>query len=211
MKKGLGVFAAVLLLAAVIPQPAAADVTFDLGVKGGISLAKVKTSDEIFDWCNLMKPVLGVFFSLNLNEQFSVQPEIYLLKQGGKYEEEIEGDTYKLIWLFDYIHIPVLAKVKLASDGEVKPIIFAGPAFGYLVRARQKYYENGTLMDDEDVMEFLKKPNISAVFGGGVEIILEKLLLILEVRYDLGLVNVLDDPDDSVNTNALMIMAGLGF
>jgi hypothetical protein len=212
MKKALVVFAAVLFLAAVVPQPAAAETTFDLGVKGGISMAKVKFSDGPeggFD--NLNKPVFGVFFSLNLNEFFSIQPEVLFLQQGGVYEDDSKEISYKYELAMTYIHIPVLAKVKLVKEGTVRPILFAGPAVGFLTKAVERYYEDGALEGEEDVKEYLKSTNFSAVFGGGVEIVLDKLLLVLDVRYDLGLASVNAEGSDSIKTNALMFMAGIGF
>ena len=44
MKKGLLVFAVVLLFAAFVPRPVAAAVDFDLGIKAGVSLAHIKSS-----------------------------------------------------------------------------------------------------------------------------------------------------------------------
>ncbi len=210
MKKILVVFAALSVLAAVIPQPAAAETTFDLGVKGGLSMAKVKFSDAEEPFSSLNKPVFGVFFSLNLNTFFSIQPEVYLLKTGG-YIEMDKGEIYRYELAFDYIHVPVLAKIKLIREGSMRPILFAGPAFGFLTKAMEKYYIDGVLDEEQDVKEYLKSSNISVVFGGGVEFVLDKILLVLDVRYDLGLANINNDGDTTIKTNALMIMAGVGF
>jgi hypothetical protein len=211
MKKVLVVFAAFLILAAFIPQKASAEVDFDLGIKAGISLAKIRFDEGMMeDFCSLKKPVVGAFFSLNLNDFLSVQPEIFLLQQGGSFEM-IKDGTYRYELAFTYIHIPVLAKVKLIKEGQVKPILFAGPAVGFLSKAVERYYMDGVLEDEESVKQYLKSTNFSAVFGGGVEFALEKLLLVLDVRYALGLYNINEDGEGSIKTGAIMIMGGVGF
>lgn len=213
MKKGILIFAVVLLLAAFIPQPVAAAIDVGLGVKGGISLAKVKWSDETEATCNLLQPVFGVFAAFNLSKSIAIQPEIYLLTQGGTEDLTEEGDleTYTFKAFFRYIHVPVLVKVRLMQEGKFRPILFAGPAVDFLLSAHEKWYFGGELDDDYDVKEFLKTTNFSAVFGGGVEIMMSKLMLILDVRYDMGLANINAMGTDTLKTKALMFMVGVGF
>lgn len=211
MKKVLVVFAVVLLLATFAPQRASAEVTFDLGVKGGLSLAKIKLDEvEAEDFGSLKKPVVGAFFSLNLNDFFSVQPEIWLIQHGGSMEDVLKEAVYKYELVFSYIHIPVLAKVRLMKEGQVKPILFAGPAVGFLTKAVERYYIDGVLDEEADVKEYLKSTNFGAVFGGGVEFVMDKLLLILDIRYNLGLANI-NDGEESIKANAVLITAGIGF
>ena len=209
MKKIFTVLAAVLFLAAFIPQQASAEVTFNLGAKGGFSFAKIKFDEIPEDFCSLKKPVVGVFFSLNLNDFLSIQPEAFYLQHGGSVEDVKEA-VYKYELAFSYIHIPVLAKVRLIKEGQVRPVLFAGPAVGFLSKAVERYYIDGVLEEEGDVKEYLKSTNFSAVFGGGVEFALEKLLLILDVRYAMGLYNI-NDGEESIKTGALLIMAGVGF
>jgi hypothetical protein len=210
MKKNLAVFGAILLFAFIIPRPAAAEVDFDLGVKGGLSLAKIKFDEAGEDFCSLKKPVFGAFLSLNLHEFFSIQPEIFFLRHGGMIEEVTPDYTYKYEIVLSYIHIPVLVKTRLMTEGQVRPILFAGPSFGFLTKAVDRYYEEGAQGDEDDIKEYLKSTNFSAVFGGGVEISLETMFLVLEIRYDLGFSNI-NKAEESIKTNALMIVAGVGF
>jgi hypothetical protein len=211
MKKGILIFAAVTLLATFVPQPLAAAVDIDFGVKGGISLAKIKWSDETEATCNLLQPVFGVFAAFNLSQSIAIQPEIFLLTQGGKDEYGIDLDTYAYKAFYRYIHVPVLAKVRLMKEGKFRPVLFAGPAVDILLSAHEKYYINGVLDEDSDVKEYLKNTNISLVFGVGVEHMMDKLTLILDVRYDLGLVSIEAIGTDLLKTKALMFLVGVGF
>ena len=44
--------------------------------------------------------------------------------------------------LLNYIHVPVLAKFRFGT-GQLKPILFAGPAVSFLTTATEKMYFNG--------------------------------------------------------------------
>ena len=86
MKKVAVVGVCALLTLAFVPRQAAAEVTFDLGLKGGISFAN---TTEVYDGTKypttsaLTKPVFGVFVSINLNKTFSLQTEAYIMTQRG--------------------------------------------------------------------------------------------------------------------------------
>jgi hypothetical protein len=214
MKKGILVFTVALLFAAFVPRPVAAAIDFDWGIKGGLSLASEKWSDDSSASKLLGKPVFGVFFTFNLNKSFAIQPEVYFLTQGGIYTYEPEGIAYKYIDAYNYLHIPVLAKLRLMPDKKLTPIVFAGPAVGVLLSAHEKYYADDVLEWDKSVKTWYKSTNFSVVFGGGVEYKLDKLMLVLDVRYDLGLANIdkSDMPNpDTLKTRTLMFMVGVGF
>jgi hypothetical protein len=210
MKKGILVFTVALLFAAFVPQPVAAAI--DFGVKGGLSLGSyVWTGEDAIG--GLKTPVFGFFFAFNINKTFAIQPEIYFLTQGGTDTYELDTTTYKYVDRWNYIHVPILAKVRLMPNGKLTPILFAGPALDYLLSAHYKYYVDDVEEYDKNIESYFKKTNISVVFGGGVEYKMDKLMLVLDIRYDLGLVNIdsYNDPTDALKTRALMFMVGVGF
>jgi hypothetical protein len=213
MKKGILVFAVALLFVALVPRPVAAALNIDWGIKGGFSLAREKWSDETTASDNLTKPVFGAFLAFNLNKSFAIQPEVYYLTQGGIWQSESDLVTTKWVGTYNYLHIPVLAKVRFMTDKKLSPIIFAGPALGFLLSAHEKYYVDGALNYSKSIKTWFKKTNFSVVFGGGVEYKLDKLLLVLDIRYDLGLANIdlSDIPTDTLKTRSLMFMVGVGF
>ncbi len=212
MKKGILIFTVVLLFAAFVPRPVAAAINFDLGVKGGLSLASYKWTGESASDV-LTRPVFGVFFAFNLNKTFAIQPEVYYLTNGGIYNYDFEGTPYKYVDLDKYIHVPVLAKLRFMPDKKLSPIVFAGPAIDFLMSAHYIYYADGVLEWDKDVKAFLKNTNFGVVFGGGLEYKMDKLMLILDIRYDLGLTNIDrgNDPTDALKLRAFMFMVGVGF
>jgi hypothetical protein len=213
MKKVLGVVSAALLLAALLPSPAAAGVTFDLGIKAGVSFARVNWIDEGAEDASgfMAQPVFGAFVAINVNKTFTFQPEVYLLTRGGRWTEE-EGETItKWVEKWRYIHIPLLAKVHIKPGGKAVPIVFAGPAVNFNLSAKGQVFEDGTLVDDYDFKDFVRGTSLSLVFGGGLEYQMDKLMLILDLRYDLGLTNPITFVGEKVKSGTLMLMAGVGF
>lgn len=213
MRKALGVLACAALLTAFLPRPAAAEVTLDLGLKGGINLASVTYSwlGEADNSSSSLNPVIGGFLAINFNKTFAFQPEIYFLNSGGKWVWDEKTYSFKEIEKIGAIHIPLLAKVHLIQEGKAIPILFAGPAVDFILSAKGKFYVDDVLDEEYDFKEFIKHTNFSVVFGGGVEIMMDKLMLVLEGRYDLGLTDLHADVNEVYKLKGLMVMIGIGF
>ena len=180
----IGTFAAVLIL----PQTAAADVRF--GIKGGANIANVNGnfSDELSDWKSTVGFCAGVFLELNLGRILTIQPEVLYTVKGA------DSGTGKL--KFDYIEIPVLLKVRIPT-GSIHPFIFAGPAFGFNLKALIEGYE----ISDMPAADY------SAVLGGGLQL---GRSIHIDVRYTMGL-QKLDIPDlETIDLKNGVLSATLG-
>jgi hypothetical protein len=166
----IGAFAAALLL----PRPAAADVRF--GIKGGANVASVNgnLADQVENWKTTFGFCGGIFLELNLGRILTVQPEVLYTMKG--------ADTGVGKLTFDYIEVPVLLKVRIPT-GAVHPFIFAGPAFGWNLKAAIEGVEIGDM----------PTADYSAVLGGGLQL---GRAIHLDVRYTLGLQKLqIPDPD----------------
>jgi Outer membrane protein beta-barrel domain len=209
VKKALIVLTVFLCVAAFAPRPAAASV--DFGLKGGLSLSNITWSSGDVDATSLMKPVFGAFVAFNLGPVFAIQPEVYYWTGGAKSEDVFGEDVVEMQLKFNYIHVPLLAKLRFGS-GSVKPMLFAGPAVSFLTTAKEVIYVNGVLEEDMDVKEFLKSTDVSAVIGTGLEFAMGKLLLILDARYNLGFANIdAKSSETTMKNKAWMFMLGVGF
>ena len=63
-----------------------------------------------------------------------------------------------------------------------------------------------------DIKPFLKSTDFSAVFGTGLEYAMNKITLILDVRYNLGFTNInIKGEETSIKNKAWMFMLGIGF
>jgi hypothetical protein len=216
MKRSSLAVAAVLILTVLDPRSAAAQVTFVPGVKGGLSISTLRASGE--SWSSLKRPALGAFLSINLDKTISIQPEIYWLTKGGAasaghfYDEFGNLIEIEYRWGLSYIHLPVLAKLHPIPKGTFRPVLFAGPAFDILLRAVRGAYYNGQLADEMNITDAYKGISWDFVAGVGLEVALNKVVLVAEARCTLGLTNIVRlYPDYSQKTRALMFLAGFGF
>jgi len=162
----------------VLPHTAAAGVRF--GIKAGANVANVNGNfaDNISDWETLVGFCGGIFVEFNLGRLLTLQPEVLYTMKGAEAtieEGEITG-TGKL--RFDYIEIPILLKVRIPT-GSLHPFVFAGPAFGFNVKAT---FED--LTGDATDVDGANKVDYSAVLGGGLQL---GRSIHVDVRYTMGL------------------------
>lgn len=98
-----------------------------------------------------------------------------------------ETDDFAL----DYLEIPILAKVAFGSS-PVRPYLFAGPSFGFLLSASDHQTQTQLGYDQTvDVSSSYSGMDLSLLFGGGVSYQLTGgTQLFADAGYALGLVNV---------------------
>lgn len=211
MKKTAAIVLSVALAAAITPVPASADVGLGLGIKGGVSLGISDYSGEGDLPSRVARPVFGAFVSIDLGGLLAFQPELYFVTQGGKWVQDLEGRN-EVIAKLTTIHIPALLKLRPARIGRLAPVLFAGPALDLILSAKHGYYADGELVEENYYPFTLKKTGFDIIFGGGLDVDMDDFKLILDVRYDLGLANLLSgDPGQTYKTSALMVLAGIGF
>jgi hypothetical protein len=175
------------------------------GVKAGLNLANVM-GDDAEETSMKVGAVGGVFMCYDITEIFALQPELLFTMKGAKYDE---GDT-TMSWKTSYIEIPVLFRVNLPTEGKIKPMLYAGPALGILMSAKD---------EDEDVKDYLKTMDIGVVAGAGVAYQLEKGAISFEARYEIGMSTVYDLTDEELEgreqpdlkNSVISFMVGYGF
>ncbi|WP_210461929.1 MULTISPECIES: porin family protein [Rufibacter] len=139
-----------LFVAVVASYAAQAQATF--GIKGGLNYSNLSgdlQNEERFN--NKIGFNAGVYFNAPVvGDFFSIQPEVLYSNKGYKYDDKVEtnllGTEYRYEGTanFNYIDVPVLARVKASSF-----FFEAGPQVSYLVSVndKTKEYRNGELVD----------------------------------------------------------------
>lgn len=212
MRKGLTVFAAVLLVATLVPRQAAAQVTFNFGVKAGASLSNVSWSDDDGREKPILRPTVGVLGVVNLSPMFAVQTELNYVTVGEWWEDTDFVDTWKIVEDFGYLQVPVLLKVRLIPESKVAPFLCAGPLLGVLLSAHEKEYTDGELVDDIEWKSYFKSTDFGVAFGGGAEFMAGKLKVFVDARFNLGFTNVYQYTTTySMKTRALVVAGGILF
>lgn len=207
MKRLMIVFLAVLFVAALVPQNLAAGV----GIKGGFNFSNisVKPADpEMPDFQNMRGLTGGLFFSLSLGF-IGIQPEILYSRRGMMYEIDTEN---KIEYMADYIEGLVLVKLSILPVGPIRPVIFGGPSYGYLLKAKGRMTTpEGTV--EEDLADMFEKTEWAAVFGGGLDFKLAGILLTVDGRYHMGLTNVSTEVEvgQTVKNKGFSVLVGIGF
>jgi len=208
----------VLVLAVLVSAPVMAATTFNWGIKAGLSYSKDAWSGDDGSAKPLFRPTFGVFAVIDLKPNLAIQPEVDYLITGDKWKDTFDSTTSTEVIAFSYLHIPVLVKYGFSQAGKIRPSVFAGPALGILLSAREKGYTNGGLDYDENIKDLFKSVDVGLDFGLGAEMAFGKMKGLLDLRYYLGLTNAYQPPtmlmsivDFSMKNRALIFTVGLIF
>ncbi len=120
-------------------------------------------------------------------------------------------------FVLNYLEVPILAKVALGSGG-VKPYLFAGPSFGFLLSATDHQVQTALGYDQTvDVSPNFNTFDASLLFGAGVSYDLTPggTQLFADAGYALGLVNVENttntQTNETLSSRDVRIAAGVMF
>jgi opacity protein-like surface antigen len=135
------------------------------GAKAGMNVSTI--SDEGFDDTkSKVGYYAGVFMNVPVSESFSIQPEVLYNNLGSKVSSTVLGTTYSSTLNLDYVAVPVMFQYKATPQFYLE----AGPEFGFLVNAKQKFDDGSsstvTELDKEDFNSF----NMGVGLGLGFDI-----------------------------------------
>ena len=186
--------------------------------KAGISLSKVE-----LDVSQGMKSkigfTLGIAYNHEVNEIFSVQPELYFIQKGFRqdFHQSENGLSIDADGKFaiNYLELPILAKASF-GEGDVKFFLNGGPylAFGLGGKFKTDYTisflgdsESETVEgkvkfgdsddSDDETVYFDNRIEFGVQFGGGV-MLNEKIMI--DLRYGHGLTNMTDESGSNDGT-----------
>jgi len=202
-----------------------------VGLKGGLAVSGLQSSNKDFtpflgyevSWLQhgTSNPVfglqLGAFYTFNLSDEFSFQPELYFVQKGYQFDHTpLYNTNYSLH--INYLELPVLVEYNLPFDWGFNPMIIAGP-FAALKLSGNKQIR---FLNEEINGEVSNVNNFDygIVFGIVTEFSAWNGELIFDLRINLGFTNVLSQPDDfislyddpgTVKTRAITLMTGYRF
>lgn len=189
--------------------------TAQIAIKAGVNLASIaesSTEETYADYKN--KSVTGfqagLAFDLGLSSLFTIQPEILFIQKGGKTTYAVD-DNNKIDYryYYNYVEVPVLAKLKFYGSGDNGSGFYfvAGPFAGLAMGGKTKTTttllgvsttrEDDFNFDNNDSADRQKRMDWGLSFGGGVKL----GAVILDLRYNLGINNLLDNDANNNNDN----------
>jgi len=205
-------FTLVLLVSLLLVATVTAESQMKFGVKAGVVMANMSGDGwdtiEEFDSVTIEKKFLmgmagGLFVEFPLGTSgVSLQPEFLYVMKGSKGETTEDGETYTMKLKNDYIEVPVLIKYNFTSAGKASPFMFVGPVaafnIGSKIMVEDPPAEDSTL-GDKDV-ENAKGLDFGLTIGGGLGLAMgQSGKLTFDLRYTIGLANVYEDADDSID------------
>jgi hypothetical protein len=192
---------------------------FDVGITGSES--------AIFLWGNeILKkfhtPAMGfstgIFFQYNINNVISLRPELAYERKGSVIKVELTDAKGNLTgngtinFNFNYLVLPVL--VRASSGKDVPFFINAGPYIGYLLD-QYTITKGDNIPTTTSTITSIKKLDMGFSAGVGLSVpIKRKLVISLEIRNNLGLLNVSQLPvinNGTIRTNSTNILLSLAY
>lgn len=231
----------IVIMSLLMVIPASAQI-FGIGAKGGLNFANLRGDitivEEDFEFSLDLKNktgfVAGVSFSSGLLPFITLQPEILYSEKGARFEEtetiplddlgfpgQTASATVDGTIDLKYIEIPILIRARLPVPG-LSPFVYAGPSLAYNLSSdfRADLSANiagqqlSVTLFDEDIKDDIKNFDIGFVIGGGMEFGLPLLKVHAELRYTMGLRNILDFDDNNdfdLKNNVFSLMVGVTF
>lgn len=196
----------IMLVVAMFAMVSAVSAQTSLGIKGGVNMSNFY-GDELDD----QNVKIGFHIGLAADYEFAynsaIQTGLFFTTKGAKYSESIGDATGDFTVNPMYLQLPVHYAYKLDVTPGTRIVFHAGPYVAYGIGGKAKL--SGSLGDWEGATEwdvfgdngFLK--NFDAGLGLGVGAEFGPLLL--DLGWDMGLVNIADsDNGDIKNQNAYL-------
>lgn len=149
------------------------------GIKGGLNLATIKSSNENaqLQTNTRLGYHLAVISHNHLTHKIAIQPELQLSSQGA----EVNTPSEDYPWRLSYINVPVMFQYMFNNGFRIE----AGPYAGVLIGAKA-FYDEGT---NEDIKDNFK--TLDAGLGFGLNY-LTYTGFGFGGRYNIGLTNISD-------------------
>lgn len=161
---------------------------------------------------------MGLEFNYWLTQSFAISPQVVVVKKGERVETRAEFGELRYDATTTYAEIPLYAKFAI-GEGSLRPYVFAGPALGVLLWAKERrrtHFNDGRFPTDIDETKSIEDDLTSIDFGinAGVGVsmeITENTEIALDGTYSLGLTDLLETTEFQAYSNSIRVMAALLF
>jgi opacity protein-like surface antigen len=169
-----------------------------------MSISTLSKTGDIYDNEELKIAYTGgVFAQFHLKPSFTIQPELNYLCKGRSSDNENSEDA-----TFHYLQIPVLAGYEFDLNKSLSAYLNAGPFVAPMLKSEYKGISGTEINSNAEGTD--KKTDFGLILGGGILIPVNKVKIMVDLRYDLGLGKLNKQPDD-FRTKALSLTTGIMF
>ncbi len=214
MKRIFCLFALTVALCTSVAYP----VDVSMGAKAGFNLGTIYGEYIKEEYVGLDKDfqpgfVTGLSVQIKPSEMFCFVPEIVYSMKGISVDitNFFQDQTMKM--LYSYLEFPLNVGLIIPAGSGIFPRVYTGPVFGFLMSAKTKVELAGHT-NENDVSKRTADFEFGMDFGGACDIDLGTGLLLIDIRYTLGLTTLDDnatDEKDQYRTGTFSMMAGWGF
>jgi hypothetical protein len=224
MKNAPKILAIVALVAAVYTTSFA---QFSLGLRGGLNIGKVYTTDALDaltpDFQSINGPTIAAVAEYSISRNFAIQSELGFTRKGFKIREDFDVNLFNVPVpvgataesRFSYLEVPLLAKVKFGDD-VVHGYVTAGPTFGYATSGRLITRANALIefkVSDTninlDAINY-ERFEVGGAVGAGLGFTTGFGQLFVDARYTRGFTELYDIPvvDERIRNQGFALSAG---
>jgi len=200
----------------------------EVGLKAGVNIANQSSDIDEFETNSATGLYLGLPVRIHINDNLVVQPELAFMQKGStqSYEVSVPGfyeSSGDLKGTLNYLEIPIMVQY-LLGDGDIRPYVQAGPSIGIGLGTKSSGEITETTIDfitgdettettDIDESGSFEDAGLSGIdFGVGIGAgaIMEAGPgnLSLNLLYNLGFANIIDEGDAKLNNRGLGINVG---
>ena len=215
MKRSVALVALAFFLTGILPLTAQAQlgegIDIKPGVRAGVDFMTFWGDDVDGDETNRRTGILvGGFLLADFAGPFAVQPELMYIQKGVSEEGTLpDGTTVTTNTKLGYIEVPLLVKLQAPLGEGITPSVFAGPTLGLNVTGEVELEVEGEGVVETTDADNVNTAELGLVLGGGIDIDFSVGTLMGDIRYGLGLTDVIEDGDVSGRNRGFMITAGL--
>lgn len=127
----------------------------------------------------------GASFQAGITHKFSIVPEIYFIRKGGKLKANNPLTANESSLHLNTLEFPVLARFHMGRF-----YINAGPSLAYNFSGKQKINNQPSKLLFNNTSEGFKRFDAGIQMGGGFEFPLKQRRIALDIRYAHGLTNI---------------------
>lgn len=186
-----------------------------VSIKGGVNFASFsekpfESNVKDYKSISVTGGQFGLAFNVPVGGALSIQPEFLYIQKGGKSEFVVNQNNQVVRERFtNYVEVPVLVKLNLGSQDKTGLGVYlsGGPYLGLGISGKVKTsttIAGATSVSEKKISysndtegERQSRADFGLAFGGGIKI----SRITLDLRYNLGINNILDSDANNSNDN----------
>jgi hypothetical protein len=174
-----------------------------LGIKGGVIAARIEVSGAgSFETSPHAGLAIGGSAAIAIGPTLRIQPELLFT------EPRFGSSDFPLPLTVESraFEVPVLLVKQFSTTRRTRPIVYAGPRFGFITSIAQTVGQTRS-----DISNEFRSVEVGVALGGGVEITAGRGVVTIEGRTNIGIRDVSKATDNTTRTRSIVGLLGVRF